>query len=306
VIVPYFIARRLRRRRRIDLIHAHWLLPQGLVALALSRETPYLVTSHGGDLFGLRGRFANALKRRVASRARVMTVVSSAMRDEANALGLAPPRIDVIPMGVDLRERFVPDRTIERSGNELLFVGRLVAKKGLDVFLDALPSIVSARPNVRLTIAGFGPEESRLRQQSERLGVGAHVDFVGAVRQDLLPALYRRAALLVAPFIRDPSGNQEGLPVVLMEAIGCGCPFVVGDVAGVTDLLGDGYNEIRVVPGDSAALAAAVIRSLQNPDEAHQRAEAIRASVAERVDWQNVAHAYSEALDRCLTRDADT
>jgi glycosyltransferase involved in cell wall biosynthesis len=262
------------------------------------------VTSHGGDLFGLRGRIANALKRRVAARACAMTVVSSAMRDEARALGLAPPRIDIIPMGTDLRERFVPDQTIERSDNELLFVGRLVAKKGLDVLLDALPSIVSARPDVRVTIAGFGPEESRLRKQSERLGVGAHVEFIGAVRQDQLPALYRRAALLVAPFIRDPSGNQEGLPVVLMEAIGCGCPFVVGDVAGVADLIGDGYDEIRVAPGDAAALAAAVIRSLENPDDARRRAEAIRVSVADRVDWQNVARAHAKALARCLTRES--
>jgi glycosyltransferase involved in cell wall biosynthesis len=306
VIAPYLVARRVRRRRRIDLIHAHWLVPQGLVALALSRKTPYLVTSHGGDLFGLRGRIANALKRRVAARARAMTVVSFAMRDEANACGIKSSRMDVIPMGVDLRERFVPGPAAERSSNELLFVGRLVAKKGLEVLLDAMPTIAAARPDTHLTIAGFGPEETRLREQSARLGISSRVEFIGAVQQDLLPALYRRAALLVAPFIRDLSGNQEGLPVVLMEAIGCGCPFVVGDVAGVTDLLGDDYGEIRVAPGDSTALATAVLRSLQNPDAARQHAEAIRASVAGRVDWQNVARAYSEALDRCLARDANT
>jgi glycosyltransferase involved in cell wall biosynthesis len=300
LIVPYFVARRLRRRRRIDLVHAHWLIPQGLVALALLRETPYLVTSHGGDLFGLRGRLANTLKRRVAARARAMTVVSAAMRQEAGALGLTPPRLVVIPMGADLSGRFVPAPDLARSDDTLLFVGRLVAKKGLGVLLDAMPEILSARPGTRLRIAGFGPEEERLRSQAKRLGIEAEVEFLGAMSQDRLPDLYRTAALCVAPFIRDESGNQEGLSVVLMEAIGCGCPIVVGDVAGVRDLLGEGHEDVRVPPGDVAALAATVVRSLSDPKLARRRALEIRADVMARIDWQCVAAAYRDALLACL------
>jgi glycosyltransferase involved in cell wall biosynthesis len=296
VVAPCLIARRLRRRRRIDLIHAHWLLPQGLVALMLSRETPYLVTSHGGDLFGLRGRIANALKRRVAARARAMTVVSSAMRDEANALGLAPARIAVIPMGADLQSRFVPAKDAARSADTLLFVGRLVAKKGLDVLLDAMPTILGARPSTRLLIAGFGPEEDALRNQAKRLGIESQTEFLGATPQDRLPDLYRTTAVCVAPFVRDDSGNQEGLSVVLMEAIGCGCPIVVGDVAGVRDLLGDGHADVRVPPGDADALAAAILRSLSDPARARARALEIRADVIARIDWKNVAAAYRDAL----------
>jgi len=302
ILVQYVVALRLRRRRTIDLVHAHWLIPQGLVALGLAKRTPYLVTSHGGDLFGLRGKLANALKRRVARSARAMTVVSSAMRDETRALGLAPPRIDVIPMGVDLRRRFVPASDVVRSPDELLFVGRLVAKKGLNVLLAAMPAIAAARPGVRLRIAGFGPEEASLRAQASRMGIDSRVEFLGATPQDRLPGLYQRAAVCVAPFIRDESGNQEGLPVVLMEAIGCGCPVVVGDVAGVRDLLGDDHGDIRVAPGDAMALASAVIRSLQEPQFAQQRAMAIRADVMQRVDWQSVAAAYAAALSACLSK----
>src|SRR5690606_15811670 len=110
VLGQYLAARRLLASRRIELIHAHWLLPQGLVAWGLARRNgpPYIVTSHGGDLYGLRGRLLLALKRLVASRSSGMSVVSSAMREEAVRLGLRPPSMEVLPMGVDFAARFVP------------------------------------------------------------------------------------------------------------------------------------------------------------------------------------------------------
>lgn len=302
LIGQYLAARRLLKRRRVDVIHAHWLLPQGLIARRLKRVAgvPYLVTSHGGDLFGLRGRALNALKRRVAAAAAAMTVVSSAMRDEAIRVGLQPPRLSVLPMGVDMRERFVPDETIQRNRDELVFVGRLVPKKGLVHLLDAMPAVLAQLPATTLTIAGFGPEEDALKAQAGRLGIATNVKFLGAMPQSELPALYRRASLFVAPFIRDDSGNQEGLPVVLMEAIGCGCPVLVGDVAGIEDLLGEACADVCVSPGDSRALATAIVESLGNPERARLRAAAIRATAAGRIDWEHIADGYAQQLQQCI------
>jgi glycosyltransferase involved in cell wall biosynthesis len=302
--VPGFVlgqclaARRLLRTRDIAVIHAHWLLPQGLIARSLGRRAnvPYVVTSHGGDLFGLRGNLLVALKRKVAASCAAMTVVSSAMRDEASRLRLQPPRLEILPMGVDLRERFVPDPRQPRAVGELLFVGRLVAKKGLRHLLDAMPLVLAQRPNATLRIVGFGPEEAALRAQAARLGIDRSVDFAGATPQHDLPVLYRRASLLVAPFVRDASGNQEGLPVVLMEAIGCGCPVLVGDVAGVHDLLGEAAAEVCVQPQDTAVLATAILAALDHPDRAAARAQAMRAAAASRVDWQHIASSYANVL----------
>lgn len=298
----YMAARRLLKHRHVDVIHAHWLLPQGLVARRLKRlaGVPYLVTSHGGDLFGLRGRALNTLKRRVAASSSAMTVVSSAMREEAQRMGLRPPRLAVLPMGVDMRDRFVPDPAIERGNDELLFVGRLVPKKGLVHLLDAMPAVLAERPATTLTIAGFGPEQEALKAQASRLGIAASVKFLGAMAQAELPALYRRASLFVAPFIRDDSGNQEGLPVVLMEAIGCGCPVLVGEVAGIGDLLGDARDDVCVKPGDSRALAAAIIGVLHDPEQARRRAVGIRQAAAARIDWQNIAGGYAQQLQQCV------
>ena len=298
----YVAAKRLLKRRRVDVIHAHWLLPQGLIARRLKRGTgvPYLVTSHGGDLFGLRGRTLNALKRRVAASASAMTVVSSAMRDEAVRVGLRPPRITVLPMGVDMRSRFVPDPTVQRVNDELLFVGRLVPKKGLVHLLDAMPAVLAQRPGVTLIIAGFGPEEAALKSQASRLDIDANVKFLGAMAQSNLPELYRHASLFVAPFIRDDSGNQEGLPVVLMEAIGCGCPVLVGEVAGIEDLLGDARADVCVKPGDSQALAIAIVGILDHPEQARLRAMAIRKAAADRIDWQHISDGYAQQLRQCI------
>jgi glycosyltransferase involved in cell wall biosynthesis len=126
------------------------------------------------------------------------------------------------------------------------------------------------------------------------------VRFLGAVSQDKLPDLYRSASLFVAPFVRDESGNQEGLPVVLMEAIGCGCPAVVGDVAGLDDLLGVHAEHVMVNPRDRDALASAILDALDQPEHALAQAVAIRSAVADRVDWDVIARGYLHELRACI------
>jgi glycosyltransferase involved in cell wall biosynthesis len=241
-----------------------------------------------------------ALKRRVAASSLGMTVVSTAMRDEAYRLGLRPPRLRVLPMGVDLHDRFTVDPTVRRDTDHLLFVGRLVPKKGLRYLLDAMPRVISRRPGVVLEIVGFGPEEDALRMQAKALGIAKHVRFLGAMPQDALPALYRRASLFVAPFIRDASGNQEGLPVVLMEAIGCGCPVLVGDVAGVADLLGEHHRQASVKADDADALASAIIDILDQPALAAERTAEIRAAAVDSINWDVIAGRYGDLLESVL------
>jgi glycosyltransferase involved in cell wall biosynthesis len=298
VLAQYLAARRIVRERRIDVIHAHWLLPQGLIARHVSKRTavPYVVTSHGGDLFGLRGRLPAIFKRKVAADCAAMTVVSSAMREEAQRLRLHPPRIEVLPMGVDLHDRFVPDPATPRAENELLFVGRLVPKKGLPLLLNVLPHILRGRPQLRLTVAGFGPDEAALKARARELHVDHAIDFLGPIPQADLPALYRRAAVFVAPFVRDASGDQEGLPVALMEAIGCGCPAVVGEVAGVHDLLGEHAGEIAVDVADTGAFSRAILAVLDAPERACARAQALRQRIADKIDWNVIASGYSRVL----------
>ncbi len=298
-----WVARRLIRRYRPDVIHAHWLVPQGFTMTLLNvfgRTPPFLVTSHGADLYSLRGRLLSALKRRIARSSAGMTVVSTAMREEAGRIGMHPPRLDVLPMGVDFQGRFLLDTSGVRRADQLLFVGRLVPKKGLVHLLDALPLVLARRPTVRLTIVGFGPEEDALRSQVRRLGLEGKVEFRGALPQTELPVLYRNASLFVAPFVRDAVGDQEGLPVALMEAVACGCPVVAGDVQGIQDLLGAASADICVDPRDSGALSGAILVALDDPAGAEARALKLRQNVLQRLDWTAITAGYGRLLKECM------
>lgn len=112
---------RLLRRHRFDLIHAHWLIPQGLVALIAKSicraDLPVICTAHGGDLFGLKGTGLENVKKFVARRSDAITVVSRAMKKELIRLGSDPDRVHVLPMGTDLERVFTPkegDRDVNR------------------------------------------------------------------------------------------------------------------------------------------------------------------------------------------------
>lgn len=300
VLAQLWAAWRVCRREGVDVVHAHWLVPQGLVAVTLRMlgrgRPPFVVTSHGADLYALRGRAWDVVKRFVAGRASAVTVVSSAMKDQLAKLGVPGGKVMVQSMGVDLSERFTPDPSVPRSSREILFVGRLVEKKGVRHLLDAMPGVLRQRPDVELCVVGFGPEEAALRERARQLGLGECVRFAGAVRQADLPGLYRQAALFVAPFVEATGGDQEGLGLVLVEAIGCGCPVLVGRVPAVADVMGPGYEDLIVDPADTEAFAKRILVALNDPVRLQDRMGTLRRDLATRFDWASVAARYGDLL----------
>lgn len=306
LLVPGFLCaqwwalRRAIRGFRPHVVHAHWLLPQGLIAAHAVGATPVLATSHGADLFGLRGRLFARLRTGVIARVAAISVVSRGMRDRV--LAEAPQaRVQVMPMGVDCEDRFYPDPRVREHGT-LLFVGRLVEKKGLRHLIDALPAVLEACPQASLTVAGFGPEQAALELRVTELGLQACVRFLGALPQEQLPDLYRRASLFVAPFVEASGGDQEGLGLVVAEAMACGCPVLVGDVPGVRDLV-DGDTGVRVPAADHAALGQAIIGLLRDDRRRAQLAEQARVRVLRQYAWPVVADGYARLLET-LAREA--
>jgi glycosyltransferase involved in cell wall biosynthesis len=131
------------------------------------------------------------------------------------------------------------------------------------------------------------------------LGVSDCIEFVGAVPPTALPSYYRSAAVFIAPFVRDSTGDQEGLPVALMEAVATGCPYVVGDVAGLGDLIGPS-SPFRVNPQDIAALSAAILARLADPSAARADADRVRKLALDRVEWSSVARRYGDLIAACI------
>lgn len=286
----------MTRRLRPACIHSHWIIPQGLVLAALlqtqRRSAPLLLTSHGGDLFSLRGGLFERLKRAVVRQASAITVVSQAMVAEVIRLGADPQRVRVVPMGVDFQKLFTPGAAEDRQPGEILFVGRLVEKKGVRYLIEAMPAILDQLPGARLRIVGTGPEEAVLRKLALHKGVAEHVEFLGALPQAELPALYRRANVFVAPFVEAASGDREGLGLVTVEAIACGCPVIVGDMPVLDDIFDPSEDNLRVNPRQVDQLARCVAAILTNPYEAYDRALAIRERIESRMSWDVIANGY--------------
>lgn len=303
LLVPFFLLGqligliRLLRREPFDLIHAHWMVPQGLIAvvgLAMTRRRiPLLCTSHGGDLFGLRGGVFKHLKRFIMRKSAMVTVVSRSMERMVVEMGVPAEEVRVIPMGVDLRNRFSPDPAVKRSELELLFVGRLVEKKGVRFLLEAMPKVLSRHPAVHVTVAGYGPLEGELRDLARRLNLEEKVDFLGMVAQPKLPELYRRAALAVFPFLVARSGDQEGFGLVQVEAMGCGCPVIAGDLPVIHDTITHGESGFLVPPGNSEELADTIVRALEDRESSMRMAAEARKRVTAQFDWEVSAEKYA-------------
>lgn len=307
LIVPFFLLgqwlaiRRLLRTHRFDVIHAHWIIPQGLVAMltASAATPPMLCTSHGGDLFGLRGKLLEGLKRAVLRHAAETTVVSSAMKAEAIRIAGDNLPVTVVPMGADLQRKFVPPLE-PRQPQSLLFVGRLVEKKGLPYLLNALPPLLREFPRLQLTVAGDGPERPAMERLVRELALEQHVRFIGRTRNDDLPALYQAAEVCVFPSIVASDGDQEGLPVVPMEALGCACALVATRIRATEGVLVDGINALLVPERDAAALTEKVRALLADAALRERLGKTGRDSVLEAFDWSAISARYRMILDRLI------
>ncbi|HET6966524.1 MAG TPA: glycosyltransferase family 4 protein [Acidimicrobiales bacterium] len=263
-VVPFMVAEtlavsRLVRRLKPDVIHAHWLIPQGLAALLAARGVPMLVTTLGGDLYGLRDPLSRRVIRAVVGRAQLVTTMNADMRRRLLELGADPDRCRVLPMGARTESvRNVAGKQ-QRVPGRILFVGRLVEKKGPTVLLEALRSMSIGQLDVH--VVGDGP----MRAELERGASGLPVRFLGGLGPDRLAEQYGQAAIAVFPSVRAASGDQDGLPVALLEAMAAGCAIVASDLPGLSDAVIDQVSGRLVPSGDPAALAAALSELLSDP-----------------------------------------
>jgi glycosyltransferase involved in cell wall biosynthesis len=290
---------RLHREFRFDAIHAHWIAPQGIVAGFLRswwrRMPPMLLTSHGGDLYALRGRMLERLQRWVIRRADAVTVVSQAMRDLCVEKGFTNDRIVVQSMGVDLESKFTPG-VGETPRDGLVFVGRLVEKKGVSFLIEAVSILSERYPALKLTIVGDGPLRESLESLAVRLGVEEKVHFVGSVLNEDVPDYLRAAKISVMPSVVASSGDQEGLGLVAVEALGCGCAVVAFDLPAVRDTIIDGKTGLMAEPGSSADLADKIAILLDDEALCADLASEGRRYALGKFTWTAVGLSYTNII----------
>ncbi len=147
-----------------------------------------------------------------------------------------------------------------RAPVRLAAIGRFVKTKGFQHLLDALALVRARGLDARLTLAGDGPWMRPLRAQAERLNLGQAVTFLGFLAHEKVPALLLDSDMLVMPSIREPNGDSDGLPTVIIEALLHRVPVVATALAGIPDLVEDGVTGLLTPEGDAEAIAQAILR----------------------------------------------
>jgi glycosyltransferase involved in cell wall biosynthesis len=168
-------------------------------------------------------------------------------------------------------------------------VGRLVDKKGFEYLLEAAPAILGQVPDARIVLGGGGPLEGSLRERARRLGIADRVAFTGALSHPDVLRLLAAAEVVVMPSVRDARGNVDGLPVVVLEAMAAARPVVASHVSGMPLAIEDGVSGRLVPERDPAAIAAAVVEILTDPERARRLGAAARRRVEEELNWDAVA-----------------
>ncbi len=267
----------------VDHLHAHFLTVAAHTAhlVHLLTGLPYTVTAHAKDIY--RRTVDWDVAGRVAAEAEaVITVCDANLRYLAHRLDGGDVRLLRIYNGLGPQDP--PSRLEARSPGLVLGVGRLVEKKGFDVLLDAVAALRPDHPDLRCVLVGDGDERSALESRAADLGIADIVTLTGAIGQDRVAAWLRQAEILAAPCRVGTDGNQDALPTVLLEALGAGLPVVTTPVAGIPEIVTDGVEGLLVEPGDGGALAAGLVRLLDDAGARAAMAEAGPAKLAARFD----------------------
>jgi phosphatidylinositol alpha-1,6-mannosyltransferase len=261
------------RRHRADAVcicddeTVGWLVP--FVRRVLRRRA--LIYCHGDDLVQTDPAARRARQRWFEEADCIVAAGRFPASRLAEAYGVPAARIGIVPNGVDLdRFRPLPPDPARRDAlglagrRVILAPTRLVARKGVDRLIDAMPAIRAAHPDAILLVVGDGPQRAALEALAQEAGGAESVRFAGPVAAQEMPALYALAAFVALPNRAEP-GQSDGTPLVFLEANACGRPVIGGRAGGTAEAVTDGRNGLLVDGEDSAAIAAAALRLLGDP-----------------------------------------
>lgn len=285
-----------------DLIHTHlptpWSADWSALVAAVKRK-PLVVTYHN-DITGegaakyIANVYNQTLLKSVLKTASQIIITQPKYVDSSPHLDAYRNKIEVVPNGVDI-EKFRPmDR--ERRKNILFFLGVLDEfhrYKGLEYLLKAL-KLIKSEMEIKLVVGGDGRLLDYYKEIAKSLGIRSNVDFVGFITNERIVEYYNTCNVFVLP---STSPVQEGFGIVLLEAMACGRPVVSTSIAGVADDVKK-YNAGAIVePGDSEALANAIVRILQDEEGAEEMGKNGRRMVEKQYNWESVCKAIEDIYE---------
>jgi glycosyltransferase involved in cell wall biosynthesis len=296
--------RRRLVRESYDIVHAHWVVPGAVLSRkpAASARTPLVISLHGSDVFAAeRNALVGSAARRAFRAAGAVTACSSDLRDRAIALGARAETTGTVPYGVDAdffgshdplsdEQRAAMRRRLGASSSCTLVVavGRLVEKKGFAHLIEA----AGDAPELHVAIVGDGDLQSDLeaRSRASRFPVTLAGRFSRSEIRDAL----RCADIVAVPSIVDSSGNLDGLPNALLEAMASGKAIVASRIAGIPDVVSDGVEGVLVPPKDAMSLRGALLRLHSDPMTRAELGQAAARRVSRDLTWDRVASTFED------------
>lgn len=291
-----------------DIVQVFFGIPSGGGAYLLQkfRNVPYVVFLGGRDVprpdpdppyYRWLYMLLKPIIRAIWNSASTVVSCSEGLRDLAHATD-TDINIDIIPDGLD-PDSFEPtQREANPTVVRCLCIGRLIPRKGFQFLIRALPQILDrVKQKFEIEIVGDGPYEEELRTLAKELNVDPYVHFTGSVKYQELPQKYRNADMFILPSL------AEGMPLVVLEAMGTGLPIIASRVQGIDELVADDVNGALFDPADVDGLAECIIKLING---GQNRLEMGKASIEklkqnERYNWKNIADEYLTLYDNILT-----
>ena len=295
MIASSFYTLNLIRKWRPDVIIAFFGVPSGAAAWCANiiSGIPYYISLRGGDVpgfrpydFALYHKLIAPFLRRIWRRSSGLVANSTGLKNLAVAFNDRVP-ISVIPNGVDLKY-YAP---VERDWDHprMLFVGRLVYQKGLDILFEALKDLTS-HP-WKLSLVGDGPQREKLQSIVHQYGISDRVHFKCWLDGDDLVTQLQEANLFVFP------SRHEGMPNAVLEAMACGLPVIASHIAGNEELVIDGENGLLVPSEDSVALRDAMSELLGSPSKRQRMGATGRQFIEANYSWSQIANQYLALIE---------
>ena len=291
------------------IIHAHdWLSAKAGIGLKHLNRLPLVSTIHAteygrrGGIFSDYNRMIHEIEVWLGSESKRVICCSRYMAEQVNkVLGVPYEKIKVIPNGIDpsiftnlegvedVRSRFA-----DRNEKLVLYVGRLVVEKGVQVLLDAIPKVLQ-KLDAKFVIAGDGYLRSELVKRVAESGLAGKVHITGYLDTNTIRRLFLAADVCVIPSLYEPFG------IVALEAMAAGCPVVASDTGGLSEIIEHEKTGVKVYPNNPDSLAWGILRVLESKDLAEYLKKNMREKVEREYRWSTIAQTtksvYGEVLN---------
>lgn len=331
-VIPYMLCGTMSiaihcLKNKYDIIHTHWPLPHavfGYVASKTSRAK-HILYFHGVELMWVRKELP-ILKPFLRWAIKSADAVMCNSTHTANRIKEIYNReINIIPSGQSAKPDIEPIKLTAKPSKEknILYVGRLVERKGVKYLIQAFAKISNEIENIettdytdserksvksvksvvtRLSIVGNGPEMDALKKLAEELKVNDKIDFLGKVSAQELDQCYQNADVFVLPAVIDAKGDTEGLGVVLIEALTYKLPVIATSVGGIVDIIKDNETGVLVPEKDADALAHALLKVLKDDKYAKTLGERGYQFVNEKYNWNTITDQIINLFSRTLSQ----